>query len=389
MAKVVTGSRVIIADVKRMKPNDDIDFNPAMSEIDNHADTHVFGKNFRPIYFTSEVCSVAPFMDEYKEQENVRICTGATAYETKFGETIILQFGQGLWFGNRMEKSLINPNQCRAYGIPICDDPMDPHRELGMNIDDDLFIPLVMNGSTCGLTTRCPTDDELHTCRIFTLSNEQHWDPTDVTYHRIVASVGRGENCHSSVCNDKVRCEYPDKIYDYEYAFRAVQVNATYTATRHHGNDPILLSRKWGIGLKRAKDTIKNTTQLNIRSAILPLTRRYKTDLLSQRFRRLSTRFYTDTALCNVKSVVGNTCAQIFTDGEGFVVAYPMKAKSSAGEMLSRCCNDIGVPNELHMNNAPEMIGDDTQFREVCRTQRIRTTTIEPKSPGRINVKML
>ena len=61
-----------------------------------------------------------------------------------------------------MEKSLINPNQCRAYGIPICDDPMDPHRELGMNIDDDLFIPLVMNGSTCGLTTRCPTDDELH-----------------------------------------------------------------------------------------------------------------------------------------------------------------------------------------------------------------------------------
>ena len=100
-----------------MKPNDDIDFNPAMSEIDNHADTHVFGKNFRPIYFTSEVCSVTPFLDEYKEQENVRICTGATAYETKFGETIILQFGQALWFGNRMEKSLINPNQCRAYGI--------------------------------------------------------------------------------------------------------------------------------------------------------------------------------------------------------------------------------------------------------------------------------
>ena len=58
-----------------------------------------------------------------------------------------------------------------------------------------------------------------------------------------------------------------------------------------------------------------------------------------------------------------------------------MKAKSSAGKMLSRCCNDIGAPNELHMDNAPEMIGDDTQFREVCRTQRIRTTTIELKSP--------
>ena len=43
----------------------------------------------------------------------------------ELGEAIILIFGQGLWFGNRMEKTLINLNKCRAFGIPIFDDPTD------------------------------------------------------------------------------------------------------------------------------------------------------------------------------------------------------------------------------------------------------------------------
>jgi len=67
------------------------------------------------------------------------------------------------------------------------------------------------------------------------------------------------------------------------------------TSERHHGVDASLLSLKWGIGLEKAKNTIDNTTQINIRSAILPLTRRYRTDLLSQRLRRLNIRFYTDS----------------------------------------------------------------------------------------------
>ena len=105
------------------------------------------------------------------------------------------------------------------------------------------------------------------------------------------------------------------------------------TSRRYHGVDASLLSLKWGIELKNA--TINNTTQLNIRSAILPLTRRYRTDLLSQRLRRLHTRFYTDTMLSKIgTSLRGNTCAQIFIDGNGAVFAYPMKSKSKAGQQL-------------------------------------------------------
>ena len=70
---------------------------------------------------------------------------------------------------------------------------------------------------------------------------------------------------------------------------------ATITDKRHHGISLELLAQKWGIGVDKASNTLKNTAQDSIRSAILPLTRRYRTDFMSQRLRRLNTTWYTDT----------------------------------------------------------------------------------------------
>jgi len=146
------------------------------------------------------------------------------------------------------------------------------------------------------------------------------------------------------------------------------------TSERHHGIDARLLSLKWGIGLEKARDTIKHTTQYNIRSAVLPLTRRYRTDLLSQRLKRLSTRFYTDTMFSKVgTSLRGNTCAQVFTDGNGAVFVYPMKSKSEAGNQLLKLIQQIGVPSELHRDRAPEM-GGDSKFNRICRECKTRST---------------
>ena len=148
------------------------------TDIDNHADTHCFGQNFRPIFWTSQECTVSPFLAEYSEQVNIPICTAATSYTLSTGEVILLIFGQGLWFGNRMEKSLINPNQCRAFDVPICDDPTDPHRTLGISANETTFIPMHMEGSTCTFISRYPTDDEIQNCRRIELSDEFKWDPS-------------------------------------------------------------------------------------------------------------------------------------------------------------------------------------------------------------------
>ena len=101
------------------------------TEIDNHADTHCFGNNFRPLSWSNLMCSVFPPFSKYTTTYNVEICTAATAWTSHTGQEYILVFGQELWFGVRMYRSLINPNQCRSYGISLCDNPTYTHKPLG------------------------------------------------------------------------------------------------------------------------------------------------------------------------------------------------------------------------------------------------------------------
>ena len=93
-------------------------------------------------------------------------------------EVVILIFGQGLWFGNRMEKILINPNQWQAFGIQICDDPTDQHSPLENEAYFNTHIPMLMVGSICVFITRYLIDEEIDTCGHITISNENYWDPS-------------------------------------------------------------------------------------------------------------------------------------------------------------------------------------------------------------------
>ena len=109
---------------------------------------------------------------------NVPICTGVTALTLYSWDVVILEFGQDLWFGNRVETSLINLNQCQKFGIKICNDETDPHRNLGIEASEDLFIAIKMEGSTCGIVTHPPTDDELRECQNIILSDKFDWCPS-------------------------------------------------------------------------------------------------------------------------------------------------------------------------------------------------------------------
>ena len=95
---------------------------------------------------------------------------------------------------------------------------------------------------------------------------------------------------------------------------RTRSVFATHTDKIHHGIRADILAIKLGIGLDKVKHTVQSTTQDNVRSDLKALTRRYRTDFLSQRLRQLNFRFYIDTLVAKDKAIVGNTCAQIFTN---------------------------------------------------------------------------
>ncbi len=356
-------------------------------EIDSHADTHCFGSNFIPLYFTQQECTVSPFLSEYQEQENIQICTGATAYTKENGEVIILIFGQGLWFGNRMERSLINPYQCRAFGIGVCDDPVDPNgRKLGIETPDEL-IPLEMVGSTCGVQTRCPTTSELEQCRHIVLSHEEEWDPSRSQIFQVGTTTWQSNNdIHEENIFEKQNIPVGFNTESFISAIHkrrniTPRISATITDTRHHQITPELIAKKWGIGVDKARQTLKATTQHAIRSAALPLKRRYKTDIMSRKLRRLSSKFYTDTFFSKGASINGNTCAQLFTDGEGAIFIYPMKSKSKAGDQLIELTHDVGIPNELIMDGAREQTGANTTMMKEIRRLKIKWHTTEPHSP--------
>ena len=56
------------------------------------------------------------------------------------------------------------------------------------------------------------------------------------------------------------------------------------------------------------------------------------------------------------KSIVGNTCAQIYTGGK-FVHINTMKYKSEFGMSLEKLNQDVNAANEIFIDNLPEWTG--------------------------------
>ena len=93
-------------------------------------------------------------------------------------EVLILIFGQGLFFGNRTEKFLINHNQCQAFGILICDELTDHNRPMGIEAYFNTHFPMSVVGYTCVFIIWYPTYDEIETCQNITVTDEHNWDPS-------------------------------------------------------------------------------------------------------------------------------------------------------------------------------------------------------------------
>jgi hypothetical protein len=93
-------------------------------EMDTHADTCVLGPNFVILHYTSRECDVSPYTEVYESVTAVPIVSGATAWTDKrTGLTYILVVNEALWMPDTVTSSLINPNQLRAYGITVQDNP--------------------------------------------------------------------------------------------------------------------------------------------------------------------------------------------------------------------------------------------------------------------------
>ena len=89
-------------------------------------------------------------------------------------------FHQSLFYGNRLDLSLINPNQLRINRTPVWDNPFDAERPLGIELTQDIFIPFETKGTKIYFKSRVPTEEELHNCTRFELTSLDTWNPEDI-----------------------------------------------------------------------------------------------------------------------------------------------------------------------------------------------------------------
>ena len=98
----------------------------------------------------------------------------------------ITVFGKGLNFAKKIYKGLINPNQCRSFGVQCVDNHNDPTRELEFYANN-LFLTLHMQGTNCLVNSFFPYCDELRQFPHVFMSDETSLDPFILTYPTISA----------------------------------------------------------------------------------------------------------------------------------------------------------------------------------------------------------
>jgi hypothetical protein len=390
-------------------------------ELDSHADTIVFGKNCVALHFTGRECDVQPYTEAYDSINSVPIATGATAWTSlSTGTTYILVFHEGLWMPEQMEHTLVNPNQLRHFGIQVQDNPYDKSPLYLATEDEDFILPLQTLGTNIIADTRTPTDHELHTCKHIHLSSKHHWNPHSVRFPTSSRSVEeememrRGISGVKMTVQDGVQYEDAETqriLYNKDDIQRrminsvnvveipsnapTVSANVSNVLTQESIQDvpsartftskerqtsvkPEDLSERWGIGLKQATETLKKTTQRIVRSALLPLGRRYKADRVYEK-PRLAGKWYTDTMDGRTVSKDGNRYGQVFANKKFFATIYPMDSKAKAGEALRVFCEEFGVPDKLTFDGSKEQNGKNTEFMKQIRKNDIDYHTIEPE----------
>ena len=151
-------------------------------ELDTHADTGCASSHVRIIEYTGQIaCSVSGFSTELPSINQIPIINGAAAYDhLDTGEVFIIALNQHLYLGDKIENTLVCPNQCHYNNVTIDDVPMHLSPTSTHSIyfaANDIQLPLKLEGCISYLDIQYPTNDELENCQWLQLTSEREWDP--------------------------------------------------------------------------------------------------------------------------------------------------------------------------------------------------------------------
>ncbi len=127
-----------------------------------------------------------------------------------------------------------------------------------------------MKGTALYFDLRTLTQKELDTCRHVHLTLNAEWDPQNVTFPCSHSAGGMRPHSISSfnkIADISILKDIPEKP----------MITSTEPST---DVSTAKLSERWQTGIKQAKDILCVTAQRGLRSTLLPLSRRYKSDFM-------------------------------------------------------------------------------------------------------------
>ena len=354
------------------------------NETDSNADTCCLGKNWIVLDYTMRTADVFPYDDSYDPITNVPIVSGATAYTDMDGTTFILVIHEALFYGDKLDHSLINPNQIRHNKINYWDNPYDNEKPLAIEVQDTLTIPLQTKGTKVFFTTRTPTENKLSSCMHVALTSSSEWNPQEVSLSKVQTFpniMTMDDNMYDHLLPNLGDLVSSRRVSSADT--HPVNPRQSFVSNeRHQQVTANRLAERFGIGPQRAHATLKATTQRGIRSAILPLSRRYRADRF-YKARTLNGKFATDTLWMTPRSIAGNIASQVYSHRCGFASTYHMHAADgdSVGYTLASFIHDWGIPGHLTFDGIPTQTGADTAFMKTIRRAHIPFHVSQPYTP--------
>ena len=388
------------------------------TELDGHADACVVGAN-------------ALILQKFQMQVRVTGCdevgscvcdlvsAALACDDPSTGETIVLVIHQAIHIP-KLQHNLLCPVQLRMNDVAVDECPKFLARHPTDNTHaiavhdaseaEPCIVPLGLQGVTSYFPARKPTADECDlTERRFILTHESpEWNPHDPSHqeqeNQLVDHSGRILDpvqippVTRTIVELNMKFQDMDPCHQFDALLAAALMNNANVlsdirvdpATDRGLNamssavqprlEPEVLSKRWGISLPIAKQTILKTTQRGIRSVLHPtLSRRCRTNDRMFRYRRLPFDVFSDTLTSKTKSRRGNLRAQVCGTRNAWTRAFPMKKKSEAHETLSLLFARDGVPPSIIVDGAKEQILGE--FKRKARQAECHLKQLEPFTP--------
>ena len=118
-----------------------------------------------------------------KPIEGVPIVTGAMAWDDPITQqTYIIVINEALYYGTKLDHSLLNPNQVRHFGVPFWDNPYDKERGLRIMANDEVTIPMSSHGTKVQFSTRSPTEHRIGALYTYPSNQSGRMEPKQSAY---------------------------------------------------------------------------------------------------------------------------------------------------------------------------------------------------------------